>query len=50
MSFVRFCEERSAGHVTAGLAVEWATQFGRGSGDEVYQARKLDTVRIEPGT
>jgi len=46
MSFVAFCEERSADHVTAGLAVEWATRAGRGSGDEVYQARKLDTVRI----
>jgi integrase/recombinase XerD len=46
ISFVRFCEERSADHVTADLAVEWATQAGRGSGDEVYQARKLDTVRI----
>jgi integrase/recombinase XerD len=46
MSFVRFCEERSAGRVTADLAVEWATQASRGSGDEVYQARKLDTVRI----
>ena len=43
MSFVRFCEERSAGRVTTELAVEWATQAGRGSGDEVYQARKLDT-------
>jgi integrase/recombinase XerD len=46
MSFVRFCEERSAGHVTADLAIEWATQVTRGSGNEVYQARKLDTVRI----
>ena len=46
MGFVRFCEERSAGRVTADLAVEWATQVSRGSGDEVYQARKLDTVRI----
>jgi integrase/recombinase XerD len=46
MSFVRFCEERSADHVTAGLALEWAARPGRGCGDEVYQARKLDTVRI----
>jgi integrase/recombinase XerD len=46
MSFVRFCEERSAGHVTADLAVEWATRTSRGSGDEVYQARRLDVVRI----
>jgi integrase/recombinase XerD len=52
MSFVRFCEERSADHVTADLAIEWATRTSRGrgsgsgSGSEVYQARRLDTVRI----
>jgi integrase/recombinase XerD len=46
MSFVRFCEERSADHVTADLAVEWATRSMRGSGNEVYQARRLDVVRI----
>ena len=46
MSFVRFCEERSADHVTADLAVQWATQVTRGSGNEVYQARRLDVVRI----
>ena len=46
MSFVRFCEERSADHVTADLAVEWATQTRRGSSSEVYQARRLDVVRI----
>ncbi len=46
MSFVRFCEERSADHVTADLAVEWATRTMRGSGNEVYQARRLDVVRI----
>ena len=46
MSFVRFCEERSADHVTADLAVEWATTTRRGSGNEVYQARRLDVVRI----
>jgi integrase/recombinase XerD len=46
MSFVRFCEGRFADRVTADLAVEWATQAGRGGGGEVYQARKLDTVRI----
>ncbi|HEY2693052.1 MAG TPA: tyrosine-type recombinase/integrase [Streptosporangiaceae bacterium] len=46
MSFVRFCEERGAGHVTADLAVEWATSTTRGSGNEVYQARRLDVVRI----
>lgn len=46
MSFVRFCEERSAGRVTADLAIEWATRVTRGTGNEVYQARKLDVVRI----
>ena len=46
MSFVRFCEERSADRVTADLALEWATRVRRGTGNEVYQARKLDTVRI----
>ena len=46
ISFVAFCEERSADHVTADLAVQWATQVTRGSGNEVYQARRLDVVRI----
>jgi integrase/recombinase XerD len=46
MSFVRFCEERSADRVTADLAIEWATRTARGSGDEVYQARRLDAARI----
>jgi integrase/recombinase XerD len=46
MSFVRFCEDRSADRVTADLAVEWATRTSRGSGNEVYQARRLDVVRI----
>lgn len=46
MSFVAFCEERSADRVTADLAIEWATRTARGSGDEVYQARRLDVVRI----
>ena len=46
MSFVRFCEERSAGRVTTDLAIEWATRTSRGSGNEVYQARRLDVVRI----
>ena len=32
--------------VTADLAVEWATTTSRGSGNEVYQARRLDVVRI----
>ena len=46
MSFVGFCEERGADRVTADLALEWATRTARGSGDEVYQARRLDVVRI----
>ncbi|MBV9444504.1 MAG: tyrosine-type recombinase/integrase [Streptosporangiaceae bacterium] len=46
MSFVRFCEERGADRVTADLAIEWATRTTRGSGDEVYQARRLDVARI----
>jgi integrase len=46
MSFVAFGEDRSADRVTADLAVEWATRTMRGSGNEVYQARRLDVVRI----
>jgi integrase/recombinase XerD len=46
MSFVRFCEERGADRVTAELAIEWATRTANGSGDEVYQARRLDVARI----
>jgi integrase/recombinase XerD len=46
MSFVRFCEERGADRVTADLALEWATRTTRGSGNKVYQARRLDVVRI----
>lgn len=46
MSFIAFCEEHGAQHVTADLAIEWATRTDRGSGNEVYQARRLDTVRI----
>ena len=30
MSFVGFCEDRSADHVTAELAIEWATRTTRG--------------------
>jgi len=46
MGFVGFCEDRSADHLTADLAIEWATRTRRGSSDEVYQARRLDVVRI----
>ena len=45
MSFVRFCGQRGAEHVTVDLAIAWATQTSRGSCDEVYQARRLDTDR-----
>ncbi len=50
MSFVAFCEERGAVRVTADLAAEWATRTARGSGDEVYQARRLDAGGSSPGT
>lgn len=43
MSFVAFCEERGTGRLTADLAIQWATAT---SGGEVYQARRLDSVRI----
>jgi integrase/recombinase XerD len=46
MSFVRFCEQHGIEQVTADVAIAWATQTSRGSSDEVYQARRLDTVRI----
>ena len=46
MSFVQFCEDRDAATVTTDLAVEWATSTARGSDHEVYQARRLDVVRI----
>lgn len=46
MSFVAFCEDRGADHLTADLALDWATRTTRGSTDEIYQARRLDVVRI----
>ena len=46
MSFVAFCEDRGADHLTADLALDWATRTTRGSTDEVYQARRLDVARI----
>jgi integrase/recombinase XerD len=46
MSFIAFCEQHGAQHVTADLAIAWATQTARRSGNEVYQARRLDVVRI----
>ena len=48
MSFVSFCEEHSAATVTTDLAVRWATSTA--SRHEAYQARRLDSVRISPGT
>ena len=44
IGFVRFCEDRGVGTVTADLAVEWATSTA--SDHEAYQARRLDVVRI----
>ena len=41
MSFIEFCEARGAGHITAELALAWATQTARGSHDEVYHSRRL---------
>ena len=46
MSFIGFCEDRGTDHVTADLAIEWATRTTRASSDEVYQARRLDVARI----
>ena len=47
MSFVEFCEDRDPpSTLTTDLAMEWATRTTRGSDDEVYQARRLDVVRI----
>ena len=46
MRFIDYCEARHAGHVTAELALAWATQTSRGSGDEVYWSRRLMVVRI----
>ncbi len=46
MSFVGYCEARGAGHITAELALAWATQTSRGSHDEVYWSRRLMVVRI----
>ena len=44
MSFVAFCEERGADHMSADLAIEWATQTTRGSSDD-YQ-RYLDAAEL----
>ena len=46
MSFVGFCEEHHLQHVSASAAIEWATRTVTGSDDPVYQARRLDVVRI----
>jgi integrase len=46
MSFIEFCEARGAGHVATELALAWATQTVRDSGDAVYHSRRLMVVRI----
>src|ERR1700726_4950479 len=46
LSFVGYCEARGAEHITAELALDWATQTRRGSSDEVYHSRRLMVVRI----
>jgi integrase/recombinase XerD len=46
MSFIGYCEARHARHLTTDLALAWATQTSRGSGDEVYWSRRLMVVRI----
>ena len=38
MSFITFCEERCAEHLTADLAIEWATRTVRG---EVRWSRRM---------
>lgn len=45
MGFVGYCEARNVDHVRTDLALEWATATP-GSSDGVYQARRLDVVRI----
>jgi hypothetical protein len=48
MSFIRFCEERSADRVTADLAIEWATRTGLRTGGETYQARWPGNMGLWP--
>jgi integrase len=46
MSFIDYCEAHHTDHVTTELALTWATQTSRHSGDEVYWSRRLMVVRI----
>jgi integrase/recombinase XerD len=46
MRFIDYCEAHHADHITTELALAWATQTPRGSGDEVYWSRRLMVVRI----
>lgn len=46
MSFIAYCENNDIDHVTADAAITWATETVTASTDGVYQARRLDTVRI----
>jgi len=45
MGFVDYCEAHHAEHITADLALAWATDTP-GSSDEVYWGRRLMVVRI----
>lgn len=46
LSFVDYCEARRADHITAELALAWATHPPRGGTDQVYWSRRLMVVRI----
>lgn len=46
MGFIDYCEAHHVEHLTAELALAWATQTPRGSRDEVYWSRRLMVVRI----
>ena len=45
MQFVDYCQAHHADHITADLALAWATDTPRSS-DEVYWSRRLMVVRI----
>lgn len=46
MSFIDYCEAHNADHLNTELALAWAIQTSRHSGDEVYWSRRLMVVRI----
>jgi integrase/recombinase XerD len=46
MSFIDYCQAHNADHLTTELALAWAIQTPRHSGDEVYWSRRLMVVRI----